>query len=467
MRLRVLVAIVLLLGSCSSTRYADQADDLVEISSEDTDVAGLGAETWCSDFGDAGLERAIDSVWTDNMQLKSAWARLRQARALERVASSALYPQVGAGAQADYSNRRFGGAGDGPTSTDGEASWELSAAASYEVDLWGRHRHRAKAAEFESEAVESEARALAITLTSTFAESWFDIVAQRERLELLQRQLDVSVSVLELIRVRLRTGAGGALDVAQQQQNVESIRGRMIETRRELELSQSRLAVLTGRPPGEAIAVDSETLPEVHQIEGASVPANLVERRPDVRSAFLMLQAADERTAAAVADQLPRLQLTASIGFQAEQIARLFENLFWQAGVGATQTIYEGGRLRAQVELSEARAEEQMYLYANSLLTAIQEVTDALAREDHQITRIESLENEESSAESALELARRQFRSGAGDYLRVLTALETLQQVERSLLEARRAHISHRVSLCRALGGSWVESVEPSIPLNE
>lgn len=461
-----LLGIICLLAAysgCSSTRYADKADEVVEAPDGETTIDGLGADRWCSDFGQPGLDAMVEQAWSDNMQIKAAWARLEQAEALAEIAESSLWPTAAVGADAEYSDRQFGRSGIEENGGGPEAFWQLSAAAAYEVDIWGRHRHRAKAADLEAEAAEAQARATAITLTSQVAEAWFDVIVQRERLELLQDQLKVSEDILAIIKQRLRRGLAGALDAAQQEANVESLRGQVATARGLLETSQNRLAVLVGKPPEGKDYVEGDTLPDVPALPATGVPADLLERRPDVRASYLLLEAADERTAAAVADQLPRLQLTASIGFQAEQLAKIFEQLFWSIGAGISQALFEGGRLRAEVEFSEAVAKEQLYLYADTLLEAMREARDAMVLEANGQDRIASLERELAIAEKLVDLARKRYATGAVEYLRVLTGLQELQQVQRSLLEARRQQLSYRIGLCRALGGSWVENIEPSI----
>lgn len=449
--------------SCASKQYANKADEVVEPPDETADVEGIGTERWCSDFGQPGLDVMVERAWSDNVQLKAAWARLRQARAVADIADADRWPSVQAGAGAEVvSGQVIAGV---PTNGSGEpeATWDLSATASYEVDVWGRFAHRAEAAELEADAAEASARALAISLTSEVAEAWFDVITHRQRVELLERQIEVSQNVLAITRQRLQRGLAQAIDVVQLEQNIESLRGRLATARGSLATSRHRLAVLIGKTPDDDKLVDGSELPDVEPLDQAGVPADLLERRPDVRAAYLRLEAADERTAAAVADRLPRLRLDASVGFRANALSNFFQQLFWSVGAGVTQPIFEGGRLRAQVERNEAVAQEQLYNYANTLLVAIREVRDALALERTQYERIESLEQQMEKARSVLDLARTLYRSGTADYLRVLTGLTALQDVERTLLEARRQQISHRIELCRALGGSWVDAVEPSI----
>lgn len=449
------ICLLVTLSGCSATRYAEKAGEVVEVPEEIGAMESFGADTWCSDFGHQGLDEMVKQVWSDNVELKAAWARLKQARAIVKVEYSPLFPTLAANAGVNYTNRQFiDGVAAGDPASGAQTSWELSAAAAYEVDIFGRHRHRAKAASIEAGAVEASARSLAITLTSQVAEAWFDVIAHRQRVALLEAQLGLSEDILQLTMERLRRGLVTALDAAQQEQNIESIRGQLAAVKGFLSTSRHRLAVLVGEPPSDQKFVDDETLPDIRPLPEAGVPANLLERRPDLRAAYLLLEAADERTAAAVADRLPQLRLSAAIGFQADQLSNLFTQLFYSAGAGLFQPLFEGRRLKAEVERGEAIAEEQLYNYADTLLVALREVRDAIALESNNRDRIDSLERERRVAQTVVDLARFRYRAGAANYLRVLTGLRDLQEVERTLIEAHRQQISYRISLCRALGGS-------------
>lgn len=458
------------LVSCRSTSHAERADDIVQAPEQvqGAPIEGLGARRWCSDFGQPGLERAIAEAWSENLQLRAAWTRLAQAEASIRLARSNRRPRADLEGEISYSNRNFG-----PIDSAPRLIWTLAGAASYEVDVWGRLSERVRAASLDAQAVELTARALAITLTSQVAEAWFDVVAQLARQELLQAQLDLSLDTLGILEVRARRGVASALDLAQQRQNIESIRADMLEARGALRVSYNRLAVLQGKTPATSEEeleelgpqLDAE-IPDLPELSGESIPLELMQRRPDVRAAYLRLEAADARTAAAVADRLPRLQLGISSGFQGEPLVGVLGQFFWNLAAGIAQPLYQGGRLKAEVARSEAVAEEQLYLYADVLLGALQEGFDALALEQTQRERIEHLEAQSDASQQALELAQLNYRAGAVDYLRVLTALQAQQQIERELLSARRQQLTNRIRLCRALGGTWADAIEPSAPAN-
>lgn len=456
---------VSILSGCSAEKHAEKRDEVVDVpESYGYEVEGVETDDWCSDFGSEGLERAVERAWEGNLELKAAWARLQQARAQARQTRAALWPELRAEAGVTVSNETErlpgtvgGGDGDG---ADAGTRWEASLAASYEVDLWGKLRHRARAAELEAEAVRRRAQTLAMTLTSRVADAWFDVVIARRRLDLLDEQLEVSEEILELTKNRFRRGLAEEIDITQQRQNVESLRGQRVEARLTLETSRHRLAVLTGREPGEEMEVEPDSLPELAPLPDPGVPADLLKRRPDVRAALLRLRAADERTAAAVADQLPTLELSARLFLQAGRVGRLLDELIWSVAGTVSQTIVDGGRLRAAVREAESAAEARLYAYGQTLLEALEDVRNAMVGGRRLKQRVASLERELESANDSLEAARSRYREGTVDYLRVMDALQQLQRLQRQLLEARRNRLSYRIALCRAIGGSWAMEME-------
>lgn len=463
------VAAVLAGTSCQAPVQVERADEVVEVPASwgEEGVEGLSSDQWCSDFGEESLDRLVGRTWRDNLDLKAAWARLEQADAVASEASAPLWPQASVTGGWTRSKQSLG-AVEGPAgvpsvSSEARNRFTLGASASYEFDLWGKYRERAAAAELDREATRAAAEALAITLTAQVGEAWFDVVAQRERLALLDEQVAISQEYLELTRLRFARGLATGLDLTQQAQNLESLRGQRAGARSGLELAEHRLAVLTGRSPGVELEVGAVELPDLPSLPELGVPADLLEQRPDVRAAKLRLEAADARTAAEVADLLPTLRLSVNLSYQAEELGKLFDSLFYSLGAEVAQSIFQGNRRRAQVDRAESAAEEQLYNYGSTLLGAMREVRDALVLEARQAEFVESLREQVEVAESSLEVARSRYRQGGLGYLRVLTSLQSLQAVERALLDARRQQFSHRISLCRSLGGTWVRELDSSI----
>ena len=483
-----LLAASVMVSSCESTKYAEKTDEVVEVPDryQTPEVTGEPLDKWCTDFDSPELEQLVAQSYERNLDLKAAWARLQQAEAVARQQGAPLWPWLSADGSATHQKTDFGAQFGGELPTGGQqpgggqqpdgggeetdffdtsdsfTTYRTSLAASYEVDVWGKIRSRWQAAKLDALATRAQAESLAMTLTSQIAENWLDMVYQRERIDLIEEQIDTSEKFYELTLLRLSQGTATALDVTQQKQNLESLRGQLALARASEATARNQLAVLLGYAPQQDLGLERQQLPDLAPLPDPGVPAELLTRRPDVRAAMVRVEAADERIEAAVAEQLPQLQLSASLFLQANEIANLFDQLLYNLSASLSQPIFQGGRLRAQIDQTEAAGAEAVFSYAQTLLTAMREVQDALIVESRQGEFIESLRAQLAAAERALELARDRYRRGALDYLRVLDAIQSLQISQQNLLDARRQRLSTRIRLCRALGGTWTEELTPS-----
>ncbi len=458
MRKFALLIALFVVSGCAD-KYADKADDIVNVPQtfESTPVDAAAGQAWCTDFGDPELASLVDQAYSSNFTMLAGWARLRQARAAADAADSSLFPTI------DYelsaARNRSPVNVPGSTSATGN-NFRASVGAAYEIDIWGKLSAQRKAAELDYQATRADAESLAISISSTVAETYFSIVAQNEQIALLESQIETSEKFFELTKLRLKQGTSTALDVQQQRQQLESLRGQLALANGQREASVQRLAALLGTSADSFSAPTAEKLPEPPALSGG-IPADLLERRPDLRSARLRLEALDERSVAAARERLPSLRLSASLFLSAADLGALFDDVFYSLVGAVTGPIFDGGRRRAQTEAAEARAEAALYDYANTLLTALSEVGTALVLQQRQAEFLESLEMQTESAESVLELARDRYRVGATSYLQVLTALQSLQTTQQNLVNARRQQLSYGLQLCRAVGGDWTQELEP------
>ncbi len=447
--------------ACSGKQYAEKTDEVVELPDRyaSIEVDGVPMGGWCSDFGSSELDGLVTASFEQNFDLRQAWARLEQVEAIRAQTNAGWWPVV----QAEASAGRSRSPSFGPTGATAEESnnFRVSLGASYEVDVWGRLAASSRAAGYDLEAARADVESIAISIAAQAAEAWFDVVLQNEKARLLEEQVEIAEKYLQLTELRLSQGAATALDVNQQNQQIEQLRGQLalIEARRQTALA--RLALVLGQTPSELDAVSTEELPELPALPDAGVPADLVGQRPDVRAAMARLEAADERTAAAARAKLPTLRLSANVFLQAAEFANLLDDVFWSLTGAIAQTLWSGGRLNAQQKQAEAVAKERLWAWAKVVVQGLVDVESALVLEQQQAIFLERLEAQHKNAEVSLELARDRYRSGTIDYLRVLTTLQSLQQVEQSLLDARRQQLSYRVQLCRALGGDWTQQLQP------
>ncbi len=450
-------AIAFLTASCSPHKVNTRPTSPVEVpNSYSTEGAERPLpERWWRDFGDPELNRLVELSLRQNLQIRAAWARLEQVRALTKQAASGKYPQVNLDVSASRRKTRFD---FGPPL--GEImpeinTFNVSVGAAYEVDLWRRQSSTARAATIDAAAAGDDIQAMAISIAAEIADTWFQLITQRATRKLIDEQVKISKQFLKLVTLRFEGGLASALDVYQQRQQLVATKSRLALTDAAVRLLENKIAVLVGRAPGKVVSSERADLPSLPPLPGTGVPADLVVRRPDVRAARRRVVAADYRVAAAVADRLPGLRLSGSTGSQDSSIAGLIAAPLWSLIGSLTAPLLDGGRRKAEVRRNKAIVKERLLLYGQSLIGAMTEVENALVQEKQQALYIVDLTTQVDLAKSALDEAQRRYQAGLTTYLQVLTSLVTVQQAELGLLQARRQALSYRVQLCRALGGTW------------
>jgi len=443
-----LSVILLLLVACTPaiTRQASSVQPQGDFSA--TGQAQL-PEKWWLTFTDPTLDHLIEQALAGNLTLQGAWDRLDRARAVARQAGADLMPQFDGNAGFSTTSSRV------DSRTDSSQSYTLGLAASYEIDLWGRIDSTRDAAELDARASADELQTAALTLSAQVATTWFQWLEQQGQVEILQQQLQTNRQTLELISLQFRTGQVGIADLLQQRQVVENRRGELVLTNGRLQVLQNQLAILVGVPPDWAPELSPRKFGDLPPLPATGLQSSLLEKRPDVRSAWLRLLAADKRVAAAAADRLPRLSLTGRASTTAEQVEQLFDD--WLASLAANllAPILDGGRRRAEVERSQAVAAEALHDYGQTVLTALTEVEDTLTLEQHQQEYLASIDRQLVLATQATERIRDRYLNGAEDYQRVLISLLSEQQLQRTQITAHRELFENRINLCRALAGGW------------
>ena len=404
---------------------------------------------WWRSFNDPILNQLIPRALAANLPLRATWDRLRQAEAVARRTASDLVPQLDAAGSASVSRE------DDGDSIRNRNSVSLGLAASYELDLWGRIRSRRDAARLDAAASAEDLQTAALTLSAQVASVWYQLVEQRGQLGLLDRQHDIARQVLKLVTLRFRRGQAGASDVLQQRQLLEANRGQQALARAQAATLALQLAVLLGRAPGSGDLPTTGDLLELPPLPRTGLPADLLQRRPDLRAAYAKVRAADARLAGAIADRLPRFSLAAQASSEGGDGRDLFHNWLASLAGNLVAPLVDGGRLQAEVERSGAAADEALNTYGQAVLAALAEVEEGLAREEAQRQYLDRLTSQLHLAGQVVNRVRGRYLRGQEEYLRVLDAQLSQQELERSLLVARRQLIDDRIALCRALAGGW------------
>jgi multidrug efflux system outer membrane protein len=432
-----LAAISVLLAACGLSRQAlpstplDVADAYASPSNA---TLTSPEEGWWQTFGDASLSQAVEATLAGNLTLATAQARIAQATSAVRQTRSGWFPSIDATLSAGRA-RSFA-----PPPLDAATAGQLQAsvAAAYEVDIWGRTRQGVRAASAEVSALEADTEAIAMSLSASVAEIWLTVVHLRARGALLDEQLATQRRFIELVERRFVIGTASALDIEQQRGQRDALVTEQIQLQGQLASASVSLSALQGGPISIQTPETPTALPALPLAPSLGVPLDLLTRRPDVRAAQARAAAADSRVTAAVADRLPSLRLAASVSSQGTSVRNLFDQLFWNIAASVTAPLVDGGRRRAAVAQAESVLDVALLTWADTLLTAISEVEHAAAQTDAQQAYIDALEQQMQSAERALSLSEEQYRFGSGDYLRVLSAVATLQSLERVQFVAAR-----------------------------
>ena len=452
-----LMSLLLCAGGCALHSVPDREGPPVPMpaafsGSGDADASG----PWWEEFNDPALDKLVEQALKSNLDLRRAWARLRQANALARQAGSAHYPAIDVEAGVSRSRTEVAGA------TARANLFSTGVAASYEVDLWGRVRSVTRAAELDAEASRDDLETAAISVAGAVGDVWYSLVEQRQQLKVLREQIEAGKTLLELVEHRFAQGQASALDVYQQRTQLANTRGQVHPVEARLAVLKHELAVLLGRMPTDEVAPELGRLPALPPLPKTGLPVTLLHRRPDVQAAAARLAAADHSVAAAVADRLPAVRLTGGAGYSSNSLHKLSVRPAWSMGSSLLLPIFDAGRRVAEVSRTKAQVDEALVAYTSVVLTAVREVEDALIQESKQREFLTSIQRQVKLADATLRQAKLRYANGLSDYLPVLAAVQALQRLQRAEVTARRLMISFRIQLYRALGGSWPQELAPA-----
>ena len=435
--------------------------------SSDTDLA-----TWWRSFGDPELDRLVDRAVAQNLDVVSAAARIREARAREIVAGAAVSPQVDA--QASASRQRIsenaipvppgaGGAGtDGSFGLPGSEfdTFRIGFDASWEIDLFGKTRRSVEAARARTGAAMWDRRDAQLIAAAETAYAYLTLRTLQQRIESAQAEVARQQRSVQLVAARVRGGLVTGEDLAQQQSQLKAAEAAIPPLKAEANAQIHALGVLTGEAPEALIAELSApgALPEAPAVP-AGLPSDLLRRRPDIRAAEQNLHAATADIGVATADLYPKFSLTAAPALVSTALASLLEwgSRSYSAGAALDWPIANGGRTRANIEASKAVQQQALIGYRKSVLTALKDVEDALGNIDNDRREAAGLEAARASASRAEQIARDRYQGGLATFSDVLQAQASRISLEGQLTEARGKLDRDTVALFKALGGGWPE----------
>ncbi len=420
--------------------------------------ASLADRAWWEIVDDPVLVALIDQALRDSHEIRLAAWRVEEARANAGIARAQGLPQVEAGAGAARSRpSQLFAPGVGTVDL-----YDVNLGLSWEIDLWGRIRRLNEAALARYLATEEAQRGVVLSLVAQVASDYFELRALDLRLEIARRTAVAFEETHDLFSGRLEAGLASGLETSSAQASLAATVAAIPELERQIAAREHALSVLLGSNPGEirrgAPLGDQLLPPEIP----AGLPADLLERRPDVRFAEQELIAANAEVGVAVARFYPTLSLTGAFGGVAPEVSELLgSGKTWSLGGGLLSPVFTGRRLKNEHRAALARWEQARVRFERSVTTALAEVATALVAY-HKLAEVEAEQARAVAAyREAVELAGTRYRSGLSDYLDVLQAQQQLFPAENALAETRFARLATLVQLYRALGGGWPERTNP------
>ena len=471
------------------------------------------AAAWWTTLNDPVLTSLITRGAEANLDLKFATARIREARAARGIAASGLLPSVGASAsyqrmesveppsQSAGSPITVGGTvsaagvtpsvsvrgrnlsvmqnGIGSTGsttvsyTPGSQSapsrqsdlFRTGLDAAWELDIFGGRQRAVEAADADLAATEEYRRGVLASLASEIALSYVDLRTSQNRLEITRKNIEAQENTARITADRFQAGLSSELDSVRAQAQLSGTKAQIPLLETQVQMGIHRLGVLLAVAPGtltEELGT-AAPLPTPPEMVPVGIPSDVLRRRPDIRQTERQLAASTARVGQAMAEQFPKFTLTGNLGGQSTTLGSLLDSgsRMWSIGPGVSVPIFQGGRIRANIEAQNARQEQAAVQYERSILVALADVENGLVSFANEQVRRESLRESATSSEKALKLANERYTSGLEGFLNVLVAQLSLYEVQDQLVQSQSMVLTDLISLYKALGGGW-EINEPA-----
>lgn len=474
---RTCVLLALLLSGCVAGPDYRPPETPVPGQFAEGDTGGALSDSelsdWWTRFGDPQLSDLVSLALAQNPDLEAAAARIREARARELAAGASALPQVDA--QASVTRQRIsdnaiplppgsagGGAGAGGFGLPGTefTSWRAGFDASWEIDLFGRTARSVEAARARGGAAVWNRRDLQSTAAAEVASTYFRLRTLQARIAVAEAELAREQRFERLTSAQARGGLVTGQDLERQRSDASTAAAALPSLRAQAREQIDALGLLTGQAPEALIPVLSKpaAVPEAPQVP-AGLPSDLLRRRPDIRAAERDLAASNADIGVAVADLYPRFSLTAAPALVSTALASLLEwgSRSFSAGAAIDWPLLDGGRTRDEIAVANARQEQAVQAYRKTVLAALQDVEDALARTRGDRDRLAELADAQASAKRAEEIADTRYRGGLVNYSDVLVAQAARLKLEDQVAETKGALASDSAALFKALGGGWPE----------
>lgn len=496
-------------------------DDWSSEKSEGVDASRAAIATWWKELGDPTLDSLIERALEGSFDLRMAGLRVREARAARGIAASSLLPSVGFDAAAtrsrgpaqnfDSGSPVSGGVSFGPgglsrtitvrgentsithtaNAAGGTTGLSVSQSggtpsrttdlfrsgfdATWELDVFGGNRRDVEAADADLQATIEAERYVMVSLIAEVALNYIDLRASQQRLEITRRNIDAQLETVNLTAARFEAGISSELDAVRAKALLANFQGQVPLLEQQVASAIYRLGVLLGGQPGMLLAELEPTgsLPTAPALIPVGMPTELLRRRPDIRRAEQELVAQNARIGVAMADLYPKFFLSGGVSTQSNVLGNLVEgtSILGSFGPSINWPIFQGGRIRANIEVQNVRQEEAALRYEQTIMQALSDVENALVAFNKEQVFRQTLEEAVEANQRAVYLANERYSRGLEGFLNALQAQRDLFTTEDQLVQSQSIVLANLVSLYKALGGGWdpsaIDGVTPASEVAE
>ena len=405
---------------------------------------------WWREFNDAHLNHLVESALKESLTLSMAKQRVLQSYALVQTQKAANLPSVSA-------SMSGGGQDELKGNESQKETYSATLNASYEIDLFGKKEDALNASIASFNATQEALHVSSISLAAEISIAWYTLAQKQESLTLLSEQQSVAKKILTITKLKHESGKNSVTDVWQQEQYIQSLQAQIILLEGDIDTQRRALNILLGRSPlspidnaNEAKLIALPPMPEV------GIPATKLLQRPDVKQAFYNLEASHYDMAEAIKNQYPSFSLSLSTLATSTQFSSLLDTIIATAAATISGTLYDGGNKEALVKKARFITKERSLNYKQTLLEAFNETLEAENKEAMQLRYNLQLDERIALARSIFERQQNKYLYGIVEYLNVLNAQQSLQELEQTKLSKELEIIKYRIALYRSLGGGFI-----------
>lgn len=416
-------------------------------------------EAWWTYFDDPTLDKLIDLTYRENLTLQSAGVRILEARAQLSIVRGNLYPQ-----SQEMNGDLFTIGTTGPAEDRYYNSGSIGFDLGWELDFWGKFQRAIESADANLQAFVADYDDLLVSLSAEVARTYINICTVKERIRLAKKNAELQEKSLNLVKLQLEAGVVTELDVLQAKTLLSTTRSTIPSLEAVLATYINSLAVLIGKLPSEidAILGEPKGIPAMDRAVAMEIPAELLRRRPDIRRQEMLAAAQAAQIGIAKTELYPSFTLFGSIGWSANDrgtnsLSDIFESNSFSYSFGPSfrWNLFHYGRLKNEVRVQDARYQQTLLAYQNSVLNAAREVEDALASLSYTVAEAKFLLEGIETSEKSTELSMLQYQEGLADYQRVLDATRSLTQKQDQYAQTQGDIATSVVALYKAFGGGW------------